>query len=52
MKIFMWYCLNTTVRKLNNSNIGTVNAVQRKIFYLHEMGEQTKSSLLIKMLLH
>ena len=39
------------VSKFNNSNIGTVNAIQKKCVYLHEMGEQIKSSLLIKILL-
>ena len=51
MKYFFWYCLNATVCKFNNSNIGTVNAIQKKFVYLHEMGEQIKSSLLIKTLL-
>ena len=30
MEYFFWYCLNTTVRKFKNSNIGTVNAIQKK----------------------
>ena len=47
MKYFVWYCLNTIVRKFNNSNIGRVNAVQNKFFYLHKMGQQIKSSLLL-----
>ena len=50
MKYFFWCCLNQTVRKFNNSNIGTVNAMQKKFVYLHEMGKQIKSPLLIKML--
>ena len=33
-------------------NIGTVNAIQKKLVYLHEMGEQIKISLLIKTVLH
>ena len=42
-----------TVSKFNNSNTGTVNAVQKKSIsvYTHKMGEQIKSSLLIKALL-
>ena len=51
MKYFFWYSLNTIVRKFNNSRIGTVNAVQKKFVYLHEMGEQIKRSLKIKTLL-
>ena len=51
MKYFFWYCLNRTARKFNNSSIGTVNVIQKKFVYLHEMGEQIKSSLLIKTLL-
>ena len=44
--------LNTTVLdKFNHSNIGTVNAIQKKFVYLHEMGEQIKNSLFIKTLL-
>ena len=43
MKHFARYFL--TVRKFNNSNIGTVNAVWKKFVYLQEMGEQIKSSL-------
>ena len=35
MKYFFWYCINTTVRKFNNFNIGTVNVIQKKIVYLH-----------------
>ena len=50
MKYFVWYCLNTIVRKFNNSNIGRVNAVQKKFFYLHKMGQQIKSSLLLTLL--
>ena len=44
-------CLNTTVRKFNNSNIGTINAIQKKFAHLHEMGEQITCSFLIKTLL-
>ena len=44
MKNFFWYCLNTTVRKFNNTNIGAVNVIQKKFFYLHEIGEQIKRS--------
>ena len=51
MKYFFWYCLNTTVRILNNSNIGTINAIQKKFVCLYEMGEKIKSSILIKTLL-
>ena len=51
MKYFFWCCLNTTVRKFNNSNIDAVNAIQKKFVYLHEMGEQIKSSPVIKTLL-
>ena len=51
MKYFSWYCLYTTARKVNNSNIGAINAIQKKFVYLHEMGEQIKSSLIIKTLL-
>ena len=51
MKYFLWYCLNKTVRKCNISNIGAVNAIQKKFAYLHEMGEQIKNSLLNKTLL-
>ena len=36
MKYFFWYGLNTIVHKFNNSNIGTVNAVQKKFVYLHQ----------------
>ena len=36
--------------KFNNSNNGTVNAIQKKLAFLHEMGKQIKSSLLIKTL--
>ena len=50
-KYFLWYCLTTTVRKFNNSNIGAVNAIQTKFVYLHKIGEQIKSFLLIKTLL-
>ena len=50
MKYFFWYYLNTTVRTFNNSNICTVNAIQKKFVYLHEMGEEMKTSLLIKAL--
>ena len=39
MKYYFWYCLNATADKFNNSNIGTVNAIQKKFVYLHEMGE-------------
>ena len=35
----------------NNSNIGKVNAFQKKFAYLPEMGEPIKNSLLIKTLL-
>ena len=51
MKYFFLYSLNTTVRKFNNSNIGTVNTVQKKVLYLQEMGEEIEISLLIKALL-
>ena len=40
--MFFWYYLNTTVRKFNNSNIGIVNAIQKKFIYLREMGVQIK----------
>ena len=32
-KYFFWYCLNTTVRKFNNSEMGAVNAIQKKFVY-------------------
>ena len=32
---FFWYFLYTIVRKFKNSNIGTVNVIQKK-FSLHE----------------
>ena len=35
MKYFFWYSLNTTVHKLNNSNISKVNANKKKFVYLH-----------------
>ena len=47
MKYFFWYCLNAIVHKSSNSNIDTLNAIQKKPVYLHEMGEQIKSSLLV-----
>ena len=50
MKCFSDAALNTAVRKFNKSNIGTVNAIQKKFFYLQEMGDNIKSSLLIKTL--
>ena len=37
MKYFFWCCLNAA---FNNSNIVTVNAIQKKFVYLYEMGEQ------------
>ena len=51
MKYVFWYGLNATVRKFNNSNIGAVNAIQKKLVYLHAMVEQIKSSFVIKTLL-
>ena len=42
MKYFFWYYLNTTVRKFNNSNIGTVSAIQKKFVHLHVMNKFTK----------
>ena len=45
------YLKSVKIRKFTNSNIGAVNAVQKKFVYLHEMGEQIKSLLLIKTLL-
>ena len=51
MKYFFWYCLNKTASKFNNSNIGTVNAVQKKFVHPHEMGKQIKILRLIKTLL-
>ena len=50
-EIFFLYCLDTKVRKFNNSNIGTVNTVQKKFVYLRKIGRQIKSSLSIKTLL-
>ena len=35
--IFFWNCLNTTVRKSNNYNAGTENAIQKKFVYLHKI---------------
>ena len=37
--------------QIQNSNIDAVNAIQKKFVYLQEMGEQIKSSLMIKTLL-
>ena len=51
MEYFFWYCLTTAVHNINNSNISKVNAAQKKFVYQHEMGEQIKSSLLVKTLL-
>ena len=45
-EFFSWYWLNTHI--FSNSNIGTVNAIQKKFVYLYKMGEQIKSSPLIK----
>ena len=39
MKYFFWYSLNITMRKFNNSNIGTVNGIQKRCVYPHEMAE-------------
>ena len=50
-EIFVLVLLNRTVRKSKNSNIDTVNTIQKKFVNLHEMGEEIKSSFLIKMLL-
>ena len=48
MKYFFWYCLKQQCVSFNNSNICTVNAIQKKFVCLHEMGGQIKSSPLIK----
>ena len=50
MWYIFWYCLNITVGKFNNFNIGTVNAVPKKFVKLHEMGKQIKSLLLLTLL--
>ena len=47
-EIFFLVLSKTTVCKFNNSNICSVNAIQKKFVCLHEMGEQIKSSPLIK----
>ena len=48
MKYFFWYCLKQQCVSFNNSNICTVNAIQKKFVCLHEMGGLIKSSPLIK----
>ena len=40
----------TTACKFNNVSIGRVNAIQKNFIKLHEMFEQIKSSLLLKLL--
>ena len=47
MQYFLWYCLNATLYEFNNFNIGTVNAIQKKLLLLHEMDEQINTSLLM-----
>ena len=47
MKYFFWYRLK---QKNPNFNIDTVNAVQTKFVYLHEMSKQIKSSILLTVL--
>ena len=47
MKYFFWYRLK---QKNPNFNINTVNAIQTKFVYLHEMGKQMKSSILLTVL--
>ena len=47
-EIFFLVLPKTTVCKFNNSNICTVNAIQKKFVCLHEMGGLIKSSPLIK----
>ena len=47
MQYFLWYCLNATLCEFNNFNIGTVNAIQKKLVLLHEMDEQINTSLLM-----
>ena len=51
MEYFFEYCQNITVRKFNNSKIGTVNAIQKKFVYLPEMGEQIKSAVAVNLFL-
>ena len=41
---------NTTVNIFNDFNIVKVNALQKKFVKLHEMGEEIKSSFLLKLL--
>ena len=43
--IFFGHCLNTTVCKFNNFNIGAVNTIQKKFIPLQKMGEQIRSLL-------
>ena len=50
MENTIWYCLNTTVYKINNFRIGKGNAIQKKFIYLHQIDEQIKSSLLLTLL--
>ena len=50
LQYFFEYCLNPTVCKFSNFYIDTVNAVQKKFVKLHEMGEQIKSLLLLRLL--
>ena len=50
MQHFFWYCLNTTVCKFNNFNIGTVKDIQKKFVSLDEMGKQFTSSFLLMLL--
>ena len=38
-------------RKFNNPSIGAVNAIQKKVVYLHKISKQIKSLLLIKTLM-
>ena len=51
MKYFFLILAKYNSSQISNSNIDTVNGIQKKIVYLHETGEQIKNSLLIKKLL-
>ena len=49
-KYFFWYCINTTECWFNKFIINTVNAIRKKFVWLHKMGKQIKSSLLLTLL--
>ena len=48
MKYFFWYCLNTTVHKFNNSNIGTVNEIQKNLSIYTKWASKLKVHFLLK----